>query len=149
MSVSYETLDAIADSFNPLIAVVAAILAVRPFAAKHWSMGLARVRVLGELLAVVYALRFLDRVLDPANGASVGYSTHTAFAVAVTAFICTYQTRAKQVWWVAFLMAYLALVRYQGYHSLGDIALSALLVSAAAWVVLWRDPNRVGRTIDL
>lgn len=146
MTPKYQTLDAIADCFNPVIGIVALLVVARPFFSRNWASGFARLRTLAQLMAVVYALRFIDRAIDPENVAVVGYSTHTAFAVGVTAFICAHQVCWQRAGWVIGLLVYLGLVGYQGYHSLSDIAVSALLLIVACWGILWRDMNRIGRS---
>jgi hypothetical protein len=133
----YATLDLIADAHNPLVLLVALLGAAAPAAGRNWRLAGARLGALALLVALVYLLRWLDRLLDPANAWPAGYSTHSALALVAAACVAAFLPRLR---WpaAALLLAYLTLVRWQGYHSVADIALSLVLLAPACWLILRR-----------
>jgi hypothetical protein len=128
-----SVLDAIADAFNPLLALFALILPflraprrVRPILLYYVSAGVA--------IAMVYAIRAMDARLHVWAAMGLDYSTHSAFAASLAVSIMLYERRAR-VPVVALVVAYFALVMFLRYHTVGDISSSALVAAAIAFVV--------------
>lgn len=137
---SYETLDTIADSVNPLLACLALLFpwldrkAVRDRGSPlgFWARTLLS-------LAAVYALMFADNRFHLWPSLGLDYSTHTAFAVAIVTSLGTMTFR-----WLYFLgpvlAGYAGLMMYLGYHTLADILSTAVVIGPITWVI-----HRVGR----
>lgn len=116
---SYETLDRIADSYNPLLFVAYLIASIIYFLQGDrvaWLKGALS-------LFLAYGLMFLDKVLLLWQYVGLDYSTHSAVALSLIAFQL-HKCRASHpvsIAWITSLIMYYALVIYQGYHSVGDI----------------------------
>jgi len=121
----YETLDAIADTYTPVLATLSIGYLLRSIIARNWR----RLRLEGLFLfygmAVAYGLMFLDNqfALWPIFG--LDYSTHTAVALVLLVFL---GLKLKSAWafWLGSLISYALLMIYQNYHSLSDILTTAL-----------------------
>lgn len=122
---TYENLDRIADAFVP-----AQVLAALLFAVFHLTR--RRFRLVGRLLALfilglvlVYAMMHADNRYGfwPAFG--LDYSTHASIALMLT---ITLIVAVPRFWWLwcALVFAYLGLCLYQRYHTVADIAATAL-----------------------
>jgi hypothetical protein len=132
---TYEILDAIADSYIPLL-----FLGYIFFATVYWRHGdrLAAVKGFAGVLAA-YALMFVDHVLQLWATVGLDYSTHSAVSYALIAFHVH-----KRAWnsAAAFslclsLILYYALEVYQRYHSVADIITTALVVGSLLGVIYW------------
>lgn len=124
---SFETLDAIADAYTPLLGVLSiAVIAVGGFR-KQWRLTGRRLLVFAVALVLTYGLMILDAryQLWPALG--LDYSTHTALALTLAIFLAMSTPRLKSVWYGS-LVCYVLLMLYQGYHSLADILATAVVV---------------------
>lgn len=132
---SYETLDAIADSVNPTLGVIALIW---PWLRWRGQWRVAAVNVLVTFLSVgiAYALSALDAALGWWPSLGLDFSTHTAVCVALIVALCS----IKPSWsgaWVAVFAAYGALMLYQRYHSIGDIVTTAVVVAPLVGGLRW------------
>ena len=133
---NHHALAVIADACNPTLAIAA--LAVighllwREPCSAHTRKAICS---LVAVLIVVYAWMGMDRWVRASGWIGVHYSTHTAFALALAAFVVGYVPRTLVPLCVA-LVAYLALIVYLGYHSVADVGLTLLLVGpAVVWIV--------------
>jgi hypothetical protein len=124
-----QLLDAIADSINPGLALLALLfpwIHREAFAAWRSRGAFWLGTALG--LVVVYGIQFADNRLRLWPYFGLDYSTHTAFAVAMVTSIGTVSRR--WLWpLTAILAAYAGLMMYLGYHSLVDILTAALAVA--------------------
>lgn len=129
---SYETLDTIADAYTPLLALAALVLLMSPLFAQRWQVLRVRISRLGAGALVAYGLMFLDNrlVIWPALG--LDYSTHTAVALVLVMFLAAHSRKARLPGWLS-LFAYLLLMLYQRYHTVGDIA-STLAVAGLLYL---------------
>jgi hypothetical protein len=125
---TYETLDAIADSYIPLLAVLVLLLLLREAALKHWCKLGAGLGLTLIGLVITYGLMFLDMKLQIWPAFGLDYSTHTALAIVLT-MLLVLMTNAFTALWIGLLLAYSALMLYQRYHTLEDIVVTALAVS--------------------
>lgn len=132
---SYETLDAIADSYNPLLFVGYII-----FSVLYWRGGdrLAALRGFAGIV-VAYAFMFMDNAWRLWPSVGLDYSTHSAVALALVAFHIH-----KRPWnspaaisFSVSLILYYALVVYQEYHSVMDIVTTAAVIGPVVALVYW------------
>ncbi|MDH5231561.1 MAG: hypothetical protein OEY38_15985 [Gammaproteobacteria bacterium] len=133
----YETLDIIADSYLPLLAVAIVYQFVKAVLAAQWFIVSRSLLLLVLGLLVAYGLMFVDQWLELWPKFQSDYSTHTAVALVLTMVLASL---AKAYWkriWFLFLM-YLALMRYQDYHNSLDMitSFSAVLIIYASGVWL-------------
>jgi hypothetical protein len=127
---TYRVLDAIADSFNPLLAMVAlaAPLVRRPrtlrtIVAYYLSAGMA--------VAIVYLVRAIDARQQIWASIGLDFSTHSAFAASLTVSISALRRRWL-VPLVLMLFAYFCLQLIMRYHGLLDVLTSAILAAGVA-----------------
>ncbi|WP_368563446.1 hypothetical protein [Pseudoxanthomonas sp. UTMC 1351] len=131
---SFETLDAIADVYTPLLGVLSiAVIVVGGFR-KQWQLTGLRLLAFAVALVLTYGLMILDAryQLWPALG--LDYSTHTALALTLVIFLAMNTPRRKFVWYGS-LVCYVLLMLYQGYHGLADIVTTAVVVGVPMAVV--------------
>jgi hypothetical protein len=133
---NYEMLDNIADAYIPIL-VLAFIGGLVYRLIRYWPavgrpvLDLAYCAV---LLIIAYGLMFLDEHMQIWASFGSDYSTHTAVAL-VFIFALSRQWRSFRIALWASFVAYAALMLYQRYHTLLDIASTALVVAAAAVIV--------------
>ncbi len=130
---TYRILDAVADSFNPLLALVA--LAI-PLLHKPRSLRapIAYYISTGAAIAFVYLVRAIDNHYQLWTSLGLDYSTHSAFAASLVVSIGTFHRR----WLVPLACAaipYFSLELVMRYHGLVDVLSSATLAAAAAIMV--------------
>lgn len=127
---TFRLFDAIADSFNPLLAVVALAVPLvrRP---RTFRATMAYYLSTGAAIAIVYLVRAIDAQQQIWASIGLDYSTHSAFAASLAASIGASRRR-----WIAPLVllavAYFCLQVILRYHSPLDILSSAALAAAAA-----------------
>lgn len=133
---SYETLDAIADSVNPTLFVVSLLVIGNTLITKRWR--LAGMQVLSMLagLIIAYGLMFADNRLKIWLAFGLDYSTHTAVAIVLVSFL-TMHAKILTALWVGVLLAYFVLILYQKYHTLADILVTTLVVIAPVVLAMW------------
>jgi len=133
---SYQTLDAIADTYTPILFVVALLIIGRELGQRQWKAALV---LTGQLLLaalVAYGLMALDNVFAIWPAVGLDYSTHTAVALLLVLFICFNFRRLIWLWSLSLLL-YGGLMFYQQYHTLADMVCTALVV-APAYLFLFR-----------
>jgi hypothetical protein len=125
---SYETLDRIADAYAPILALVVLLLVCRTFVLRSWRIGLIQAGLGIGTLLIAYGLMWLDNVYRFWPMLGLDYSTHTAVAFALGATLFTI-SRPLRLVAVASLAAYILLMLYQQYHTVGDIASTLVAVA--------------------
>jgi hypothetical protein len=132
---SFETLDAIADSVNPLLGLVALTW---PWFRWRGQWRLAALHVVMTLLSVAfaYAITSLDRANGWWQSWGLDFSTHTAVCVALVVALCTIKLSLLG-WWVGVFGAYVALMLYQQYHGVADIVTTAVVVAPPVILFRW------------
>ena len=124
---SYQVLDRVADSHNPVLGIIWLSLSAAPFASRQWRKALSRFIAGLACLLVAYGLMWVDSITQLWGQLSLDYSSHTAVAVALLGAICA-SSRRLGFLAAALIGLYVPLMIYQGYHSLADIASTALAV---------------------
>src|SRR5688500_11688122 len=113
---SYQTLDKIADSVNPILAVITLLIPWATPAGRRWgTIHFLAGASMGIVLA--YLLQYIDQHLGVWKFAGLDYSTHTAFATVLLLSIGMLGSRFALVA-ATVGVAYTALMVYQRYHSL-------------------------------
>jgi len=134
-TLSYETLDAIADSVNPTLGVIALAWPWLRWR-EQWRIPAVNVIVTLLSVAIAYALSALDGATGWWPSWGLDFSTHTAVCVALVVSLCS----IKRSWsglWVGVFAAYAALMVYQRYHSVGDIVTTAAVVAPFVIGLRW------------
>lgn len=134
----YAALDVLADSHNPLLAVVALALIVSAVAQRRGRLALLRLAGVLAALAVVYGFKLADDRLGLWPRFGVDYATHTAVALAAATYLVA---QAPRLWafWIASFAGYTWLVLHQRYHTPADLlstcaAVAGPLLAAAWWI---------------
>lgn len=145
---SYETLDTIADAVNPVLLIATLLLPALPVVRARIGTILWYVRVVAAL-CIVYGLMALDVRFGLWAAFGSDYSTHTAFAVALAAL--WYRAGRTLFLVVAgVVLLYCGLMLYQRYHTLLDLATTALIVglltTGIAWLIDRRDLRAAAET---
>lgn len=138
---SYETLDAIADSINPVFGVAALLM---PWLKHFRSIRQGRIRqalafdgMTLASVAIAYALQALDIAGSLWPRAGLDFSTHMAVFVAIAASL--WQHGVVWRWTVVALgLAYAALMRVQDYHSAMDIISTSVAILPLLVLLWWR-----------
>jgi hypothetical protein len=144
----YDTLDAIADTYIPSLAVLS-VAACVPEAGINRLPGFAvRLATLTMLVAVSIGLMLADQKFGwwPAFG--LDYSTHTALALSLVLWLATRWPRGGLVWWTS-LGLYCALMLYQRYHTLSDIMTTAMVVAPLTWLIVRQSRARLENSPSL
>ena len=121
-------LDLIADSVNPLLALLAIGVAVFLWRGS-WRHGLAYTAATALGIAGIYAVQFADARWSIWSSLGGDYSTHTAFATSLV---------ISMAWWVRQLRVglavvwalYLALIVVMRYHGVIDVITAAIVAVA-------------------
>jgi len=130
---TYRILDTVADSFNPLLALVALAMPLlhKP---RNLLTSIAYYVSTGAAIAFVYLVRALDDRYLLWTSLGLDYSTHSAFAASLVVSIGAFYKR-----WLTPLvcatLAYFALELIMRYHGLADIISAAALAAVAAWLI--------------
>lgn len=145
---SYEVLDNIADSYIPIALGIAIVSFFLPSKRPHLPpitvnthggdkpFVAARVLILILLLSVAYGVMFVDKALGIWLYFGSDYSTHTAVYVCLSMYLCLVLA-AYRFLWIVVCVSYLALMYYQAYHSIRDIATSLLTVASIGSAVIY------------
>ncbi|WP_331347052.1 hypothetical protein [Cellvibrio sp. UBA7661] len=130
---SYEALDAIADTYIPLLLIVF-LLGVFGKTYRLWPDyrgPLTGFLYFAGLLVIAYGLMFFDKAVGLWPTLGLDYSTHTAVALSLVFALCNiFPDRWR--WLVVSMLAYAGLMLYQQYHSLLDIISTSVVLAAIA-----------------
>ena len=132
----YETLDAIADSYNPLMFLLCLSVLVFTFVKAHYKKFLIYCAGFGIGFLVVYGFRFADHRYQIWQTAGLDYSTHTAVALNLVVFAVLFSSLRFQILAIVSFIAYLCLMLYQGYHTVMDIFSTTAIVLPLILAVL-------------
>jgi hypothetical protein len=139
---TYRILDAVADSFNPLLAILALAC---PFLQKRRALRPALLYYLsvGAAVGFVYLICVLDAHLRIWSSFGLDFSTHSAFAASLAVSMGAFRRR-----WIAPLTVatalYFALELIMRYHGVLDILSSATVVVLAALLLHVVNPQNYG-----
>lgn len=123
---TYETLDAVADAYNPTLFFICIILSV--FCYKQSDLPVVIKCFLG--MFICYLVMFADMLLKLWHLLSLDYSTHSSIAFSLV-YCLIHKRRVKSFFSLAFitsLIGYYLLVLYQQYHTVQDIV-STLIIT--------------------
>jgi len=127
---TYRFLDAIADSFNPLLAIIALAC---PFLRRPRTLRatIAYYLSTGAAIGIVYLVQAIDNRYRLWPSLGLDYSTHSAFAASLVASMGAFNRR----WLVPLLVAvvlYFSLELVMRYHGVLDIVSSSALAAVVA-----------------
>lgn len=136
---SYQQLDYIADLYIPILALLSlgSILFPVRILWRSVGVGAARFILLLSLIFIVYLVMFVDKVflLWPKMD-GLDYSTHTALALVLIVFLVDAH-RSYKIPLIGSFISYVILMLYQQYHSLADIAVTALVIAVLCVGIFW------------
>lgn len=124
---SYETLDAIADSYIPVLAFIALASPLLRTLQLRWQLAGLQLLAFVHVALVGYGLMLLDNYFHLWPAVGLDYSTHTALALGLVAALC-FNLPKLIVLWLISLVGYVLLMLYQEYHTLADILTTGLAV---------------------
>lgn len=125
---TYEQWDAIADSVNPIMAIVTLLLPV--LTRSTYSGGRLAFYVASAVsMATMYGLGWMDARWQIWASVGMDYSTHSGFAAVLVVSIWLWK-RAAGVVATVIGAAYAVLMVYQRYHSIADIATTVAPITA-------------------
>ncbi len=124
---SYETLDAIADSYIPSLAVIALVFIAASLFKSQWRQAGLRFAGFAAMVVIAYSLMFLDHRLNIWPAFGLDYSTHTAVALGLVLFHSFTIPRFTYAW-IGSLVGYALLMLYQRYHTISDIVTTGIAV---------------------
>jgi hypothetical protein len=137
---TYRLLDAVADSYDPLLALLtlAAPLLRKP---RELRPAIRYYVATAGAIAFVYVVRAIDAHQQLWASIGLDYSTHSAFAASLAVSVAMFLRR-----WLAplfaFTVLYFCLELFMRYHGMLDIVTSTIPAAAAAWLVHARYKNR-------
>lgn len=132
---SYESLDTLADSYVPLLAVIIMVnIAARLNQPRQALAEFCKVLLLAVL---AYGVMFVDNSLRLWASQGWDYSTHTAVAAACCWYLYwlkkgsgilggIFRLKWVTLLWPISFVGYLLLMRYQGYHTWADMLTTCL-----------------------
>ncbi|MFC4307738.1 hypothetical protein ACFPN2_01475 [Steroidobacter flavus] len=133
---TWETWDAIADSYIPILALIALLW---PWLRWRGAWQRATLSIVATLVGIgyAYALSALDGKFGWWPALGLDFSTHTAVAIALVVALCAIK---PQTWmaWTASLLAYFVLMVYQRYHTWADILTTAVVIAPPLIAARWR-----------
>lgn len=132
-SAAVRLLDAVADSFNPLLAVLAL---AAPFLRRARTLKTTIVFYVsaGAAIGFVYFVRAVDLQYQVWARFGIDYSTHSAFAASLVASLSAFHRRWMRPLLVVTAL-YFVLQLVMRYHTVADILTSACVAAAAAAVL--------------
>ncbi|BCD99621.1 hypothetical protein [Marinagarivorans cellulosilyticus] len=143
---SYQTLDTLADLYVPLLFLLMLISVASKL--KQPTVALKEFCSILLLAGIAYGMMFADSAQSLWSQRGWDYSTHTATAAACVWYLFwlhkgrrtlggLFQHKAVYVFWPLSLIAYLALMRYQQYHSWPDMLSTLLAVLPIYCIHYW------------
>ncbi len=141
---SFQTLANIADIYIPLLAFLCAWLLYQ------YSLKRNRLKLvcLGGLLvvsiALVYAIRFMDKYFEFWLYFGWDYSTHSALSLVLVMCLSVMWQRLLTLWLIS-LLGYFLLMVYQQYHSVIDIVSTVIVVAGILLPLFYRISNTLTR----
>jgi len=132
----HQTLDNIADSYIPVLAIIAffASLLVSCAAQSRFKIVIWRLICLSLLLGIAYGLMFIDNAYAIWPYLGLDHSTHTAVSLVLVLFLVLLIPTWSLLWSCSFVV-YCALMLYQQYHSISDILTTALVLCITITIV--------------
>lgn len=132
---SSETLDVIANAYNPLLALISLLFSFVGVFKSQWKQTGLRLLALAVVACVAYGFQFLDGYLNIWPTFGLDYSTHTAVALGFAIFLSVNARKLKTLW-SGFFVGYVLLVLYQRYHTSSDIATTGIVVGIPIFAIV-------------
>lgn len=133
---SHEALSAVADVYTPLLALTALSLIGIAARKRQWRRAGRQLATIVSGLALAFGLMVLDEWFRIWPAFGLDYSTHTGVALVLVVFLVAWQAHLAALW-IASLIAYLALMRYQDYHTVADMVTTvAVLIVPISWIAM-------------
>lgn len=124
---TYELLDTIADSYNPIL-----FICYLAYSVIYYKQGdkLAWLRGLSGIV-LCYVLMAVDKTYKIWEGLGLDYSTHSAVSLVLIIFLVHKRRYTSKTTFsiISSLFAYYMLVLYQKYHTTADIISTIIVVS--------------------
>lgn len=139
---SYEVLDAIADSYIPLLVLYSLFLIARKGINNGVKYATAYLLVLFAGILPVYLIMYFDILFKVWPMFGLDYSTHTALTIAVVAYLSVYNTKYIY-YFIGSLVGYCLLMLYQQYHTLLDIVTTAVVIYPIVLGIYWLGRERL------
>lgn len=132
---SYDTLDVIADLYNPLLALISLLFSVAGLFKAQWKLTGLRLLAFAVVAFIAYGFQLLDHYLNIWPTFGLDYSTHTAVALGLTIFL-SLNLRKLTILWIGLFVGYVLLMLYQRYHTIADIATTGVVVGIPIFAVV-------------
>ncbi len=130
-----NVLDLAADAFSPALTLLALAAPGLRGTWRGWPPAILYLVAGLTGLGLIYGIAALDTRFGLWPAVGLDYSTHTAYAVSLATTIICWDRR-----WLALLVAalcgYALLMVVLGFHSLADIATSAMIAVPGAWAAM-------------
>ena len=124
---AYEVIDAICDSINPALFLLAIGVAGYHYLKKNYKYSLFAGMAILSGLFVTYGILLIDTKLRLWERMGMDYSTHTAFAFAMCSVIAVFLR--KPVLMSIVFIGYILAMLYQKYHTVADIFTTIVALS--------------------
>ena len=136
MPLSYEALDTLADTYIPVIGVMALVLLYQSVVQKIAHLKSASLYFF-VTISIVYTIKLIDDNYHVWHQLELDYSTHTALSVSLICFILKL-SKKYSIGLLGSLLGYFSLMHYQQYHTLYDMltTLMAILILNAPFLIL-------------
>lgn len=122
----YEIIDAICDSVNPILLLLAVGFIVRDFIQRVFSRAVHATVLFIIGVIWVYGMLFVDNTYHLWPMINSDYSTHTAVIVALC--ITLHTSSGWVITWLTILGLYSVAMLYQEYHTVLDIVSTAVFI---------------------
>ncbi len=143
--VDYETLDFIADLFNPVL--FGAVIGLNAYIWRSRQYTMAVIQTVAILLGafLAYGWMLIDEVYGIWVRLGFDYSTHTATSLVMSLYIGYFFNRLRHAVFVLFVL-YVLLMIIQEYHSFWDIAVTGVFIAVQyVGLLYWLIHRHVGK----
>ena len=141
---SYQQIDIIADSFIPLLLLLCILIISINFIRRRRHTGISQLTILLLGIAYVYAIYWLDKLLNLWTKLGWDYSTHTALALMLSVFLFSYIKKLR--YWIALLfVTYLLIMLYQQYHTIQDMVSTIIIILPVSILLIKTKPRLIIR----
>ncbi|HCK92574.1 MAG TPA: hypothetical protein DHW71_06285 [Gammaproteobacteria bacterium] len=128
----YSFIDGLLDSYNPILFVISIVICIRKALLRQTHKVIRICSMFAVSFGYVYGMFLLDKHVQLWASFGLDYSTHTAFAIAVSMTICS----VKQ--WVEVLMIlfcfYVVGMLFMDFHTVEDIVATSVVIAIPLFV---------------
>lgn len=134
---TYEQLDVIADAYIPILIITSMlVLAVRVFKF-GFLRKLTEISSIIVAVCIVYGCMWIDNTFNIWPVFDLDYSTHTALALVFVVYLSS-KSKTFFVWSALSFIVYVLLMLYQNYHTVADIASTAVVLLPMFWLLFYQ-----------